>query len=178
MNSQGSARTSEAAPEVPVSIRRMTIGQYNERVVPLAFTTLIENYEEEEEVEEEDGGGAGGSEDDLSSKGFNTAAEEGNDEMSPDFCYRYHRDRVADDSDARGGVKFQPGFPLDSEQEEDIELAIFTTGRMRTNSSRRDRPRKTSSRKERTASRRRGNAAAARDWRDLSEMEKGYKSEF
>ena len=63
--------------EVPASIKRMTIGEYNEVVVPLAFTTLIENYEE---APDEDGGGGdrNGDEDDLSSRGFHSGDEDDN----------------------------------------------------------------------------------------------------
>lgn len=58
---------SSLVPEVPQSIKRMTIGEYNELVVPLAFTTLIENYEEECPEDEQPEEAA----DDLSSKGKN-----------------------------------------------------------------------------------------------------------
>lgn len=68
---------SSVVPEVPQSIKRMTIGEYNELVVPLAFSTLIENYEEENpegEVQDEVA-------DELSSKGFNSDGEaEGEDD--------------------------------------------------------------------------------------------------
>jgi hypothetical protein len=59
VNSGGRHSRTSSVPEVPASIKRMTFGEYNELVVPLAFTTLIENYEEEfdetrEEEEEEE----------------------------------------------------------------------------------------------------------------------------
>lgn len=62
-------------PEVPQSIKRMTIGEYNELVVPLAFTTLIENYEENVPEDELQDGAQGNDDDDLSSKGFNSEEE-------------------------------------------------------------------------------------------------------
>jgi hypothetical protein len=99
------AGSSLAAPEVPASIKRMTMQEYNQLVVPLAFTTLIENYDEggaEEDVDsleddhsrdrdrdrEED--------DEVSSRGFNTAAEEElTDDWPSDTGYRYGRDTPA-----------------------------------------------------------------------------------
>lgn len=179
-SSSSSYRSSVAVPEIPVGIKRMTIAEYNQHVVPLAFTTLIENYEEElEEGEGEE------DEDDLSSRGFNTAAEE-EDEWPSDTCgakWSGGRDKERD-REATSAAGFQSGFRnlLISESEREEEDEDGRRERKRSNTRRlrhRSSPRKHHiPSRHRTGTIREGGGREVRDLRDASDIEKGYKSEF
>lgn len=170
-DSQGS-RGSSVAPEVPVGIKRMTIGQYNNLVVPLAFTTLIENYEEEE------GGGENVSVD-LSSKNI-SEGEEGDVDWYSDHALR-SRETSSTNLHINGHLNLPgnlngggsgSGFKnllSESEREDDEQVLIGRFAQSRANSIRRER--RPPSRKK---SRRRGDRSS-RD-RNLGDIEEGYES--
>ncbi len=173
--SRGSNRDSHrssVAPEVPTGIKRMTMHEYNKMVVPLAFTTLIENYEES--------GAEGNDHDDisvgLSSHGKLSEGEEGDvdNNWHSDHHLRSSRDWSGNNLAGTGGG-FNGGGPStsfknllsESEREEDEQMLIGKFAQQ--NSMRRERrpPSKKKSRKIRGRS--------SRD-RNLGDIEEGYES--
>jgi hypothetical protein len=182
--------SSLGAPEIPASIKRMTFKQYNKKVVPLAFTTLIENYEEEGALDEEE---SVDDADELSSHGFNTAAEDEEDADWPVDSSTKYTHLGAREGGGGGTSQFSATVPpvtrfantgptvgfwskaADSEREEedeDLELAAIANERIK-----RERSRRLASKKSRTPSRRKVGSGSGREGRDASDAEKGYKSE-